>query len=97
MDFTDPNGRTAHGAEEHAGPVTLINRGFVVPEGRDEAFLERWTETSRYFRAQPGFVIVCGCTGPCPPTCRTGSSTWRSGSRPRTTGHPTGPRSSSAS
>ena len=25
---------------------------------RDEAFLELWTETSRYFRAQPGFVSL---------------------------------------
>jgi heme-degrading monooxygenase HmoA len=57
MDFTDPNGRTAHGAQEHAGPVTLINN-FVVPQDRDEAFLELWTETSRYFRAQPGFVSL---------------------------------------
>ncbi|HEX4527821.1 MAG TPA: antibiotic biosynthesis monooxygenase family protein [Acidimicrobiia bacterium] len=57
MDFTDPNGRTAPGAATHAGPVTLIN-SFVVPEGRDEAFLELWTETSRYFRAQPGFVSL---------------------------------------
>jgi heme-degrading monooxygenase HmoA len=38
----------------HDGPVTLINR-FVVPAGRDDAFLALWTETSEYFRAQPGF------------------------------------------
>jgi heme-degrading monooxygenase HmoA len=57
MDFTDPKGRTAGGAEAHAGPVTLIN-SFVVLEGRDDAFIELWTETSRYFRAQPGFVSL---------------------------------------
>ncbi len=57
MDFTDAQGRTAGGAEAHAGPVTLIN-SFVVPEGRDDAFVELWTETSRYFRAQPGFVSL---------------------------------------
>jgi heme-degrading monooxygenase HmoA len=34
--------------------VTLIN-SFVVPDGRDEAFLARWGETSRFMRAQPGF------------------------------------------
>ena len=26
-----------------------------MSEGRDEAFLELWTESSRYFQAQPGF------------------------------------------
>jgi heme oxygenase (mycobilin-producing) len=39
------------------GSVTLIN-SFVVAEGRDEAFLALWTETSQYFRAQPGFVSL---------------------------------------
>lgn len=32
--------------------------GPVVPEGRDDRFLELWTETSEYFRAQPGFVSL---------------------------------------
>jgi heme-degrading monooxygenase HmoA len=40
-----------------AGPVTLMNRFAVRPE-RDEAFHALWTETSRYFRAQPGFVSL---------------------------------------
>jgi heme-degrading monooxygenase HmoA len=40
-----------------AGPVTLMNRFAVRPE-RDEAFHELWTETSKYFRAQPGFVSL---------------------------------------
>jgi heme-degrading monooxygenase HmoA len=57
MDYTDPKGRTAGGAESHEGRVTLIN-SFVVPEGRDDDFMELWTETSRYFRAQPGFVSL---------------------------------------
>ncbi len=39
------------------GPVTLIN-SFVVAPGRDAEFLELWTGTSRYFRAQPGFVSL---------------------------------------
>ena len=39
------------------GPVTLIN-SFVVAPDRDDAFLALWTETSRYFRAQPGFVSL---------------------------------------
>lgn len=38
-------------------PVTFVN-SFVVPEGRDQAFLALWTETSRYFRAQPGFLSL---------------------------------------
>ena len=37
------------------GPVTLIN-SFVVDPRRDEAFEALWTQTSVYFRAQPGFV-----------------------------------------
>jgi heme-degrading monooxygenase HmoA len=39
------------------GPVTLIN-SFQVPAERDEAFHELWTETSMYFRQQPGFVSL---------------------------------------
>jgi heme-degrading monooxygenase HmoA len=39
------------------GPVTLINRFAVRPE-RDDTFASLWTETSRYFRAQPGFVSL---------------------------------------
>ena len=45
-----------------AQPVTLMN-GFIVPEGRDEAFVELWTETSNYFRRQP-VSFRCGSTGP---------------------------------
>ena len=53
-----PEGRTAVEAETGASkPVTLMN-SFVVPEGRDEAFLELWMETSHYFRAQPGFLSL---------------------------------------
>jgi heme-degrading monooxygenase HmoA len=53
-----PEGRTAVEAETGAErPVTLMN-SFLVPEGRDEAFLELWTETSHYFRAQPGFLSL---------------------------------------
>jgi len=37
------------------GPVTLIN-SFVVDPRRDEVFEALWTQTSVYFRAQPGFV-----------------------------------------
>jgi heme-degrading monooxygenase HmoA len=57
MAFTDPDGRTATLEAPHKGQVVLMNR-FVVPEGRDEAFVELWTETSLYFRAQPGFVSL---------------------------------------
>src|SRR5919202_1521578 len=53
-DTTDPAGRTARYPAEHEGGVTLINK-FVVPEGREQAFEELWTQTSMYFRAQPGF------------------------------------------
>src|SRR2546421_5529450 len=31
---------------------------FAVPEGRDDAFLELWMETSHYFRAQPGSLSL---------------------------------------
>ena len=53
-----PEGRTATASRNGAAqPVTLMNR-FEVPEGRDEAFLELWTETSHYFRKQPGFLSL---------------------------------------
>ena len=51
-----PEGRTATGTGAPR-PVTLMN-SFVVPEGRDQAFLELWTQTSQYFRAQPGFLSL---------------------------------------
>lgn len=53
-----PEGRTAVEAETGASaPVTLMNH-FIVPEGRDEAFVKLWTQTSEYFRAQPGFLSL---------------------------------------
>jgi heme-degrading monooxygenase HmoA len=53
-----PEGRTAVEAETGAAkPVTLMN-SFLVPEGRDEAFVELWKQTSEYFRAQPGFLSL---------------------------------------
>ena len=42
-------------SDPHEGPVTLIN-SFVVDPRRDEAFEALWTQTSVYFRGQPGFV-----------------------------------------
>src|SRR4029079_12571946 len=57
MNAPDPAGRTATIADPNTGQVVLMNR-FVVPEGRDDAFLALWTETSEYFRAQPGFVSL---------------------------------------
>jgi heme-degrading monooxygenase HmoA len=57
MDSIDPVGRTAVAHDDQSGQVVLMNR-FVVPEGRDEAFVELWTETSMYFRRQPGFVSL---------------------------------------
>jgi heme-degrading monooxygenase HmoA len=55
---TTPEGRTAVEAESGAAkPVTLMN-SFLVPEGRDEAFLALWIETSEYFRRQPGFLSL---------------------------------------
>jgi heme-degrading monooxygenase HmoA len=47
----------APSADPETGPVTLIN-GFMVAEGRDDAFYEAWAEASLYFRAQPGFVSL---------------------------------------
>ena len=53
-----PEGRTAVEAETGAArPVTLIN-SFLVPEGRDDTFVELWMETSHYFRAEPGFLSL---------------------------------------
>src|SRR4051812_48205169 len=52
-----PEGRTAAGPNDAGQPVTLMN-SFLVPEGRDEAFIELWTETSHYFRRQPGFLSL---------------------------------------
>jgi heme-degrading monooxygenase HmoA len=54
---TDPEGRTAGMPSSAPGGVTLIN-SFVVPEGRDQAFEDLWTATSRYFRDQPGFLSL---------------------------------------
>src|SRR4051794_14149190 len=55
---TTPEGRTAVEADTGATqPVTLMN-SFLVPEGRDEAFVDLWTETSLYFRSQPGFLSL---------------------------------------
>ena len=45
------------GDHETTGPVTLMNRFAVRPE-RDEVFQALWTETSKYFMAQPGFVSL---------------------------------------
>ena len=59
-DATDPAGRTAIIAYLNTGQVVLMNR-FVVPEGRDDVFVALWTETSEYFRAQPGFVSLKCC------------------------------------
>ena len=53
-----PEGRTAAGAPDGAAqPVTLMNH-FEVPEGRDDAFIQLWTDTSMYFREQPGFLSL---------------------------------------
>jgi len=51
-----PEGRTA-AADAVDGPVTLIN-SFLVPEGRDDAFHALWSQTSTYFRRQPGYVSL---------------------------------------
>ena len=39
------------------GPVTLMN-SFAVSSDRDQAFHELWTQTSKYFTAQPGFISL---------------------------------------
>jgi len=57
-DTIKPEERTAAApAAIHDGPVTLVNCFVVHPE-RDDAFLDLWTGTSGYFRAQPGFVAL---------------------------------------
>ncbi len=54
----DPDRRIAPSpAASHTGGVTLMN-GFVVPPGRDDAFLALWTAASNYFRAQPGYLSL---------------------------------------
>jgi heme-degrading monooxygenase HmoA len=57
MNHVDPQGRTAAAQDGTDGQVVLMNR-FAVPEGRDDAFVELWSETSEFFRAQPGFVSL---------------------------------------
>jgi heme-degrading monooxygenase HmoA len=57
VNHVDAEGRMATPEQTQSGPVVLMNR-FVVPEGRDDAFVALWTETSEYFRAQPGFVSL---------------------------------------
>jgi heme-degrading monooxygenase HmoA len=54
-----PEGRTATAAANPQlhRPVTLMNR-FLVPDGSDDHFVDLWTETSNYFRAQPGFLSL---------------------------------------
>ena len=53
-----PEERTAStSADDQAGRVTLINC-FTVAADRDDVFEKMWTETSMYFRAQPGFVSL---------------------------------------
>jgi heme-degrading monooxygenase HmoA len=46
-------------ASDHVltGPVTLMN-SFTVSPDQDEAFLAQWTQTSKYFIAQPGFISL---------------------------------------
>jgi heme-degrading monooxygenase HmoA len=41
----------------HQGPVTLVNC-FVVAPDRDAEFTALWSQTSAYFRAQPGYVSL---------------------------------------
>jgi heme-degrading monooxygenase HmoA len=52
-----PEQRTAAESSHDAGRVTLIN-SFTVDGDRDDVFEKMWTETSMYFRAQPGFVSL---------------------------------------
>ena len=53
-----PEGRTAVQAAARRRPAVTLMNSFVVPEGRDEAFVELWTATSEYFRRQPGFLSL---------------------------------------
>ena len=55
IDTTNPAQRAAAVPPTQTGPVTLVN-SFVVDPARDEVFTELWTETSLYFREQPGFI-----------------------------------------
>ena len=58
MDRQSAENRVAPVADETVtGPVTLINRFAVRPDD-DAAFRALWTETSHYFRAQPGFLSL---------------------------------------
>ncbi len=58
MSDLSTDARIAAATEEGVtGPVTLMNR-FVVPASRDEEFRAKWTQTSRYFIARPGFVSL---------------------------------------
>ena len=55
---TTPEERTADEATTGADePVTLMNT-FQVPEGREDAFLRMWKESSEYFRRWPGFLSL---------------------------------------
>jgi heme-degrading monooxygenase HmoA len=57
-DTIDPTKREAAAPSESVvGPVTLVN-SFVVPADRDAAFVDIWTQTSGYFRSQPGFLSL---------------------------------------
>lgn len=55
---TTPEGRTAVEAETGPGAAVTLMNHFQVPEGRDEMFLQLWTQTSHYFRRQPGFLSL---------------------------------------
>ena len=55
---TTPEGRTAVVATTDVGQSVTLMNSFLVPEGRDEAFLQLWTQTSEYFRSQPGFLSL---------------------------------------
>ena len=56
--------RTAPGCDSRTRPgrSAVAKRDLLVsvrlPDGRDEVFRELWAETSRYVRAQPGFVSL---------------------------------------
>lgn len=56
-DTINPTERAATVPSAQTGPVTLVN-SFVVEPDRDAEFTALWTETSRYFREQPGFVSL---------------------------------------
>lgn len=55
---TELEGRTATAGDAGRDQaVTLINCFVVSPE-KDDAFMALWTETSAYFRRQPGFLSL---------------------------------------